>query len=75
MSARRPIAEFFEMEPYPDVIVGDADGNVREAGWWHTDGWVDLTVREQMQLPALDFEPTWFVIVPSREFEEDQTPS
>lgn len=67
MAKRRPIAEYYEREPLPDVIVGDDSGNVSEAGWWETDGWVDLTIPEQMMLPPLPFEPTWFEVRPSRE--------
>lgn len=67
MPERRPIDEYYDLEPLPDVIVGDDAGNVSEAGWWETDGWVDLTDPEQMVLPPLSFEPTWFEVRPSRE--------
>lgn len=67
--ARRPIAEYFALEPHPDVIVGDDAGNAAEAGWSEDDGWVDLARRD---IPReLGFEPTWFVEIPSREVEPD----
>ena len=68
---RRPIAEYYQLEPLPDVVVGDDDGNAAEAGWCEADGWVDLADPEQIVFPKLGFVPTWFGVIPSRAIQPD----
>lgn len=66
MSKRRPIADFYHLDPQPDVDVFDGAGNSAPAAIDpDTGGWVDLS--DQERPIELAFEPTHFEIVASRE--------
>lgn len=60
--ARQPIAEFFDYEFPPDVVVGDEAGNQAPAAIDPDTGeWVDLTPSDDLSEPdVLGFAPTWF---------------
>lgn len=66
MTERRPIAEFFTLDPQPDAIVYDDHGSSAPAAIDPDfGGWVDLSDPERPI--ELEFTPTSFTIAPSRE--------
>jgi hypothetical protein len=66
--SRRPIAEFFDLDPQPDVWVGDDHGNQAEAAIDPDTGrWVDLSGTDPLIEPdELAFAPTWFEVIEAR---------
>jgi hypothetical protein len=65
-----PIADFYSLDPAPDVIVGDDAGNQAEAAIDPDTGeWVDLSGTDPLIEPdVLKLTPMWFEVIPAREY-------